>query len=124
MDNAIETARNLARAFGQEAQLDRLARALELRDLFLLDTLLDELQPGTGGFHDSFLPSFAVAATAPLMRSRRSWRDLRDRVFANAEKMEARLRAIDSEKYAPMFQAFLDQHAPFSRENDPPDHIN
>jgi len=81
-----QIARTIAVAQGLTDAFDELMTAEENADVYALDAILDRLVPTTGGFGATFLPSFAMAATEPLMRSRNSWRRLRDRVFANMDE--------------------------------------
>lgn len=86
--DVLEPLRTLARSIGVLSELDSLVSAIESNNLEEIDRALDSLIPSSRGAHTTFLPNFAMTATASFMRSRTSWKLLRDRVFANLEEME------------------------------------
>ena len=115
VDAAMEQARLFARTTGQEEQFDSIVDAAKAHDFTKLDKLLDELIPGVGGFHETFLPSFAMSSLESFMRNRSSWRRLRDRVFANMDKIE-KLAGTDARG---ALDVWREQNKPYAREADP-----
>lgn len=91
VESAIQQARIMARAIGQEEELGKIVDLAFEYDFQGLDKILEKLLPDptdlNGGFETAFLPSFAMTATAPLMRDRASWRGLRDRLFTMMEHL-------------------------------------
>jgi hypothetical protein len=114
VDAAMDQARMFARTVGQEDQFDRIVSAAKAHDFARLDKLIDELIPGTGGFHQTFLPSFAMSSLESFMRNRSSWRRLRDRIFDNMDEVE-KLAGSDG---CEAINVWRELNKPYAREAD------
>jgi hypothetical protein len=118
---AIEEARRIAAACGQERGFDELMevadRCAVCDDYEAVDKMCDSLIPNASeGMSGTFLPGMAMTMFARRARSRPAWQRLRDRVFATMESL--RHHPDIPQWAAAMVDGWFAQHKHLSREFD------
>jgi hypothetical protein len=119
---AVAAARLTVNLLGQEDAFDALIEGLRAGDLARVEQILDTIVPTPDGVQGTFLPSFAMAATQPFLRSSAAWRRLRDRVFANMDEVERLAQELPADARRRIEIAVAEwrhDHREYSREADP-----